>query len=477
MIDYSKWKEKRMNVSSLYLDHLNPRITTRDKGFTQNELINQLIKRYKVYELAKSIANDGYFPEKNLIVFFEKNKYVVIEGNRRLAAVKTLINPDIVEEKERKKFKNLNQKIDMNYIKQIRVTIAPSREAANPIVFREHTLPNTMSWSKVMQSEFYVRQVNNGMSISDIEEEYNITSSKVRDFLKLYNMYQIACCIDIDEDVREKVEDKQSFPATTLERAYTFNSMKNFLGISFSENGDVNGNVSKNEFEAVYSKIITDIVNKKIDSRRLGTEKQTNDYIKKSLNDFKPKEKGKFTQKDFIPPEVEIKEPITTPPKKRSVRKSPGVIPSGIPFKLEGSANLQKFYDELRKVSAKSYPNASAVVLRAFLDKSIRMYLKKHQIKKIKIKIEGKDKNKKIDDATLGELLEFLTARDVKIINDNNVKKVIKHWKNSSGDISLSTLNSLVHNEEYATNEKQIREIWTKLEGLFKIILLEPERV
>lgn len=481
MIDYSKWKEKRINVSSLYLDHLNPRITTVDKGHTQNELINQMVKKYRVYELAKSIVHNGFFPDKNLIAYKEDSKYIVIEGNRRLAAVKALINPDIIESKDRKKFIELTRKVDSSYIKSLNTVITPSRENANPIIFKEHTSRSSMPWSRIMQAEFYVRQLNNGMSISDLGKEYHLSKREILKFLKLLSMYKIACSLNsLEADIREKVEDKEKFSkcASTLERVYEKRLMRNFLGISFTEEGVVEGRVAKDEFEKAYSKIIRDIVENKINTRVLNDDKKFKEYIDSTLKKYKPQNKGKFTQSDFISTkkEKESNEDTTITAKRTSTPVSRGIIPPGVPFKLKGSSNLQKFYKDLKGMPVKSYPNASGVTLRVFLDKSIRVYLKKKGLNKIEIKKKQIKESKKIEDISLGELIDYLISKDVDVIEDKNVKKVLKDFKNSDDKTSLSALNSLVHNEEYALNEKEVREIWTKLEGLFKIILLEPKR-
>jgi hypothetical protein len=50
-----------------------------------------------VRELVQSIAASGFFPHEALIVAEEDGRHVVIEGNRRLAAVKILRNPAIAE--------------------------------------------------------------------------------------------------------------------------------------------------------------------------------------------------------------------------------------------------------------------------------------------------------------------------------------------------------------------------------------------
>lgn len=50
-----------------------------------------------VRELVQSIAASGFFDHEPLIVATERGKNVVIEGNRRLAAVRVLLDPKLIE--------------------------------------------------------------------------------------------------------------------------------------------------------------------------------------------------------------------------------------------------------------------------------------------------------------------------------------------------------------------------------------------
>lgn len=475
MIDYSKWEEKKKQVSSLLLDHQNPRFSHNKEHLSQNELINEMVKKYRVYDLAKSIANDGYFPDKNLIVVKENDKLFVIEGNRRLSALKCLLNPDIITGKDKDKFLKLNTQTEKSYIDTVAIIIAPSREAANPIFFKEHTGNTAMPWSRIMQAEFYMRQINNGISVEELEKEYHRPKSEINKFMKLYYMYNIAKNIVYDNrDIQEKVADKQNFPASVLERIYDSSTMREFLGIAFDSHGNVKGEKDKEDFEKAYKRIVTDIVEQEEDTRTLNKEQDFKTYAVK-LESVKPKKPGKFTYKDFTKEDLKKEVPEPTKQAKRSVRKTSGIIPLGLPFCLKSASSLHKNYDEIRKLPVKSYPNSTAAILRVFLDKSLRMYLKKCGIKVISKKENGQDIRLKISDAQLGDIIDYLISKDVKIIDDDNVKKTLKKFKSSSDpSVSLSGLNAAIHNEEFSLTESEVRNIWPNVEGLFRIILVEP---
>ena len=89
-----------MKVSDLTFDLKNPRLPEFDltDKATETEVIKVLWEAMDVREVVMSIAASGFFPHEPLIVAHENGKNIVIEGNRRLAAVKVLLNSTLAEE-------------------------------------------------------------------------------------------------------------------------------------------------------------------------------------------------------------------------------------------------------------------------------------------------------------------------------------------------------------------------------------------
>ncbi len=85
---------------NLRLDAQNPRLKSVISEPTQLDLLKTLYTEMSVDEIALSIAENGYFEEEPLFVVKDKlekgrQTYVVIEGNRRLAAVEILCDDAI----------------------------------------------------------------------------------------------------------------------------------------------------------------------------------------------------------------------------------------------------------------------------------------------------------------------------------------------------------------------------------------------
>ena len=75
-------------VERLVLDRKNPRLVAVDRSATEADVIAQLYRAEDLGELLQSIAANGYLDIEPLIVLAEGESLTVLEGNRRLAAIR-----------------------------------------------------------------------------------------------------------------------------------------------------------------------------------------------------------------------------------------------------------------------------------------------------------------------------------------------------------------------------------------------------
>jgi len=91
---------KKIKAEDLHFDYKNPRLV--EFGFTEQstdeEIITILWDAMDAREVAMSIVASGYFQNDPLLVAIEQGKKIVIEGNRRLAAIKALLHPGAYED-------------------------------------------------------------------------------------------------------------------------------------------------------------------------------------------------------------------------------------------------------------------------------------------------------------------------------------------------------------------------------------------
>jgi hypothetical protein len=90
MSDPTAWETRLLDVAELHLDARNPRLTVDIDPTDEVALLRALVEVYDAFEVAKSISTYGFFPSEPLIAVLEEGNYVVVEGNRRLSALKLL---------------------------------------------------------------------------------------------------------------------------------------------------------------------------------------------------------------------------------------------------------------------------------------------------------------------------------------------------------------------------------------------------
>ena len=85
-------------VDNLLLDHENPRLPPSQDIPSQERLLTLIVRNYAVGELMDSFAINGYFDEEPLVGVRapdDPSKLIIVEGNRRLAALKLLLEPEL----------------------------------------------------------------------------------------------------------------------------------------------------------------------------------------------------------------------------------------------------------------------------------------------------------------------------------------------------------------------------------------------
>lgn len=89
----------KVAVEWLELDGNNPRLVGFDRGVKAESIIAQLYRGEELAELVQSIAANGYLDIEPLIVMLNKHRSLtVLEGNRRLAAIRLFRDQALADE-------------------------------------------------------------------------------------------------------------------------------------------------------------------------------------------------------------------------------------------------------------------------------------------------------------------------------------------------------------------------------------------
>src|SRR5579863_6195342 len=135
---------KTLKIDSLDLDLQNPRITVAsDQRDAMQKIINE--QKVKLINLAESIAVRGLNPMDRLLVlpWGRAGKFVVIEGNRRVLAIKLLSNLSLVADLDmsdafRKRLQKAAHTFDVRTIEPVDCFEVTDRAQGNDWVRQRH---------------------------------------------------------------------------------------------------------------------------------------------------------------------------------------------------------------------------------------------------------------------------------------------------------------------------------------------------
>jgi hypothetical protein len=479
----NNWKDHiKFSVNNLHLDIANPR-TDIGRKITENGVVKELLKE-DVFDLAKDIAQGGFLAASTLMVIEETGKQIVVDGNRRLLAIQILQDPNIV--------KNLLSK---NYLDQLNVfsknltedlsllpgVLYPSRKEAEKEMAKMHLAGVAVKqWILIRQCRYFQKRLDEekDLSINTLSELLGVDKVRVKKNVKTFQLYGIAKnkLPKIKNSNDKIIYGDDIFLTDKFQRLVVNEEGERFLGYRFS---DENQRIEIKE-EKIFLLRLKQVLEKLYD-KNFGAQFSSKDRLNffrtiqtNFLNtaDYKKQRRlieeqvgnGQkpmfdFNQEDIIAGKDEVEE--------RSKRKPSGLfLPSSIPYKLSNSS-LQKLYDELKDISVLSFPNATHDLLRSFLECSLVEYLTDKE-KYTEIKKDEKHTPK------LSELLTYIIKN--KTIDDDNVlenlEKIKKDWDKP---YSLQRMNSVNHNKDYASTEKDVRQCFGMLEKLFRIILNSKE--
>lgn len=99
MVRLEPFRVHRVPISRLRLDRSNPRLVGQSADATDSKIIAHLYLSADLDELLQSISANGYMDIEPLVVLSEdgKDELVVLEGNRRLAALRLLSDRQLAE--------------------------------------------------------------------------------------------------------------------------------------------------------------------------------------------------------------------------------------------------------------------------------------------------------------------------------------------------------------------------------------------
>lgn len=175
---------RHMELDKLLLDAKNPRLAELGIPETASpfDLLKALWDEMAVEEVAMSIAYSGYFEHEPL--FVEENgdgKYVVIEGNRRLAAVRLLVDPALRQRVKATRLPTIDGAA-IEKLKKLPVIVTTREESWRYLGFKHVNGPAT--WGSYAKAQYIAFVHNNyNVPLDDIAAQIGDGNSTV---LRMY---------------------------------------------------------------------------------------------------------------------------------------------------------------------------------------------------------------------------------------------------------------------------------------------------
>jgi hypothetical protein len=228
------WNIQPVDVDDLELDEANPRLASSDEdAASPRDLVKILWSEMAVDEVAYSIAANGFFQEEPLFVIPKKGprgKYVVVEGNRRLAAVMLLRDANLRKYVGATGLPTISASA-RNALNTLPVSIYPDRKSLWEYFGFRH-INGPQPWDAFAKAKY----------VADVHEDYSVPLKEIARKIgdrhsivkRLYNGYKVLEQAEARGFAREDTY-RTRFYFSHLYTAVDYPEFREFLGIDPDE--------------------------------------------------------------------------------------------------------------------------------------------------------------------------------------------------------------------------------------------------
>lgn len=251
------WPTKLQPIASLHLDPKNPRLGRETTARAPREILQYLFEHDKALEVAQSIATRGYFPNEPLLAIKESGQLIVVEGNRRLAALKALREPGLLEGPFQRQLERQARQIeDLGEIKYAPVTIAPSRRATDRQIAGRHVGAPVLPWRTENRASFILDKLTEGYTNTQLQDQLGFSLADIQAARQTRAIADMARSLDLPEEVKAKLDSPRAKLFTTLERVFDSSVGREFLMVEPDPDHGVRGTTTKTEFLRGFTRLL-----------------------------------------------------------------------------------------------------------------------------------------------------------------------------------------------------------------------------
>lgn len=441
------FKRDTVAISKLHFDHTNPRHGPLD---AEKEIIAHLLKDEKADKIAESIANLGSVSPLDILAVVEHEEiaghYVVLEGNRRLCALKILRDP------RKAPTPALQRKIEA-YVasgraipKELEVAVFNSVDDAMPWIDMRHLGEQDGVGTRAWGTEAKSRQATRRGLVDP-----NRWALGVLEYATARGIVT--------------AEERGRLAPTTLTRYLNNPVFRHQMGLS--DTGPLSSDVPQDQFDRAIERFLHDALPTgndelpRVNSRTDAADRKS--YLKDLMSE------GALPT-DRLPKAV----PLTTaaPKQKRGPKlsdpaKRPSIVTGDFKYSFADDNVLSRIFRELRNVDVATFPFSANYLLRAFVERLMHRYAKKHGVPRHNIKLHD----------LIDKIVEDLKKKPAVVAAAgghrpyNFAMKTLRTMaKQPDSAISPETLGTGVHGGSVPTKE-QLYSRWESMEAGLRLVL------
>ena len=369
-----------LDVSQLDLDCSNPR---HGEVADQSAALDALIANQgrKISNLALDIHTNGISPAQRFIVIENDGRYTVLDGNRRLAAVRILRDPKLLPPGVRPPEFAETVATRGRCPDRVSCCVLPDRQSAEIWLERIHTGQmdgvGVVPWSPVAQHRFKPRPRRDQTASAVIVSEWLRERTD-------------------DEEIRRNINTVLDESSTNLGRLVGDPNVRSLIGFDFDAN-DLKGHATEEALVRRLSRIVTDLAGETVVAELMSRPDRKQYIIQLLGSDLHSDDGGKQHDTDDgsgsrdsdgtasrgtgpshtsrgEEPRESTDGQSSSKKTKGSRRKAPlrmfqDLEPAGL------KTRAKSIFEELQHINISNFPNASAFLLRSAIEFSVAEYL------------------------------------------------------------------------------------------------------
>lgn len=426
---YAKFKYEPLPLGEISLDEKNPRIVSQSPIASQDAILAYLFQHEDLLAFIRRIAHGGKNKGAERPYVIKKGaKYVVIEGNTRIAAYKVLTGLLSAPKEYEGQVPTVSDDLKSSLL-VVDCTIAPNRDSLLPIMAEAHFGSGDKSkWGYLGSRKAIYDEFKSGKTIAQLSKAFGVPQSEITDYLPDYELYLKALNLNWTVQERKKLLD----PRVAFNPPVRFlqtKGHKELLGVSFDRANiavKFNNSEAEKKFQHLLRKLVIN------PTQGLGATALYldvfKDYTTQALSS--PLTPTTPSPPPPAPPGSPAKSP---PPSPGGPRLKSGAL-FNYPVKVHSSL-IRQLMKEASDINVKKLPGCATFLIRNLLEA-----LLKHIIEKSNANPQKKA-------LSLEECINLCCGKTVPLGKDD--QKILKEFQNHHlGYINLGAHGNVIPNSD-----------------------------